>query len=159
MTIVPVPIQRKRSPRSSTMNSFENEVMNSFGVKLRSRPRRRETNPSHPTSMKMARPQSMAAYPSPIPLSRYVYLPSNKGEDRRHLKGMENFRPLIDGSENWEMGYRQCQFMPGNSQWNRGKGKSSKDRNFFTRKTTSNPMRRSQSFNQGKNYLYRMDSF
>ena len=119
------------------MNSFENEVMNSFGVKLRSRPRRRETNPSHPSSMKMARPQSMAAYPSPLPLSRYVYLPSSQTEDIRHLTRMGNFRPLIDGSENWQIGYRQCQFMPGNTQWNRDKGKGSKERNFFTKKKIS----------------------
>ena len=127
------------------MNSFEIEVMHSFGVKLRSRPRT-----THPTSSKMARPQSMAAYPSPIPLSRYVYLPSSKWEDRRHLKVMENFRPLIDGSANWQMGYRQCQFMPGNTQWNRGKGKGSNERHFFTKKKTCKQMRRSQSFNQGK---------
>jgi hypothetical protein len=140
------------------MNSFESEVMHSFGVKLRSHPRTSDTNPSHSTSRKIARPQSMAAYPSPLPLSRYVYLPSSHGEDRRHLNGMANFRPLIDGSENWQMGYRQCQFMPGNTQWNRGKGKGSKERNFFTKKKTNKPMRRSQSFNQGKNYLYCIDS-
>jgi hypothetical protein len=147
------------------MNSFENEVMHSFGVKMRSCPRTSDTYPSHPISMKMARPQSMAAYPSPLPLSSMyirvsaffnfssklyghpnVYLPSTKGEDRTHLTRMN----LLDGSENWQMGYRQCQFMPGNSQWNRGKGKSSKERNFFTKKKTSKPMRRSQSFNQGK---------
>jgi hypothetical protein len=139
------------------MNSFENEVMHSFGVKLRSRPRPSDTSPSHPMSMKMARPQSIADYPSPIPLSRYVYLPSSQGEDRRHLSGMENIRPFIDGSENWQIGYRQCKFMPGHTQWNRGKEKGSKERHFFTKKKTSKPMRRSQSFNQGKNHLYCID--
>ena len=126
------------------MNTFESEIMNNFGVRLRSRPRTSDQQFPNP-SVRDTRPHSMIAYPA-IPLSRCVYLPATKGEERR----FENFRPDIAGSDNWQMGYRQCQLIPASSQWGGG-GKYNKNKiaNIFSKKKPNNQMKRSQSFNQG----------
>jgi len=124
------------------MNSFESEIMNNFGVKLRSRQRASEHQFPNP-SMLGTRPHSMVSYPA-IPLSRCVYLPGTQGEERR----LDNFRPHIAGADNWQMGYRQCQLIPGNTQWQSKELQKSKLGNFFSKKKPNNQMKRSQSFNQ-----------
>ena len=129
------------------MNSFESEIMSNFGVKLRSRPRANDHQFPNP-SMLGTRPHSMVSYPA-IPLSRCVYLPGTQGEERR----LDNFRPHIAGSDNWQMGYRQCQLIPGNTQWQSGQLQKSKLGNFFSKKKPNNQMKRSQSFNQGNPFL------
>ena len=146
------------------MNSFESEIMNNFGVKLRSRSKAtrahgQERPPEwssqdmnrqqsmYPSYCERTRPQSMA--PSMLNLSRFVYLPPAH-EDRQHMSKLESCRPHIAGIDNWQLRYGQCQFRPGNGQWNYGLVTKPREQRKNGQKKKNDHIRRSQSFNQGK---------